>query len=272
MIKEKVTTHTILGMKKKGEKIAAITAYDAIFAGLMENAGIDIILVGDSLGMVFQGRENTLGVTLEHVIYHTAAVSRAKPGAMVIADMPFMSYQVSGEQALVSAGRLVQEAGAEGVKLEGGESIREQVEAIVRAGIPVMGHLGLVPQSILKFGGYRIQGKKDRDAEKIVKDAKLLEELGCFSMVLEKIPLELAQQVTEQIGIPTIGIGAGPHCDGQILVMHDLLGLYQEFSPKFVRKYAELGKLTVDAVKEYIRDVKAGSFPSKEESFLKKGN
>ncbi len=267
MSAKKVTTKTLLDMKNRGEKIAMLTAYDFLIAKLLDESGIDIILVGDSLGNVFQGHETTLPVTLENMIYHAKAVCRGVKRAMVVVDMPFLSYQVSIEEAVRNCGRVLKETCASGVKLEGGSEILEVVYRLTSVGIPVMGHLGLTPQSIHKFGGYDVRGVEEREADKILNDAKALESAGAFSIVLEKIPSELARKITSSVSIPTIGIGAGPHCDGQVLVVYDMLGLFEEFKPKFVRRYAELSKIIKDAFKNYISDVKAGKFPSESESY-----
>ncbi len=264
---KKVTTKTLIEMKRKGEKIAMLTAYDFIIAKLLDECGIDVILVGDSLGNVFQGHRTTLPVTLEDMIYHTKAVCRGVKRAMVVVDMPFLSYQVSVEEAIKNCGRVLKETCAEGVKLEGGSEIIDVVEKLTKIGIPVMGHLGLTPQSIHKFGGYDVRGTDEKEAEKILNDAKALERAGVFAIVLEKIPSKLAKQITESLSIPTIGIGAGPHCDGQVLVVYDMLGLFEEFKPKFVRRYAELSKIIKNAFENYIRDVKDGKFPDESESY-----
>ena len=267
---KKVTTKVTFAMKKSGEKIAMLTAYDYLIAKLLDEAGIDIILVGDSLANVFQGQPTTLPVTLDEMIYHTKAVCRGVKRAMVIVDMPFLSYQVSVEEAVRNCGRVMKETDAGGVKLEGGEPIAEMIKRILDVGIPVMGHLGLTPQSIHKFGSYEVRAKGDGEAKRLLRDAKLLDELGVFSLVLEKIPAKLAKKVTEMVSMPTIGIGAGPHCDGQVLVVYDLLGLYELPSggqPKFVRKYAEAAKIFRDAFQEFVREVREKKFPGKEESY-----
>lgn len=265
--RDKITIRTIMGMKSRSEKIAVLTAYDYPTAVLEDRAGVEIILVGDSVGMVVLGYENTLPVTLEEVVHHTKAVSRARPRALVVGDLPFMSYQASVEDAVRSAGRLVKEGGAEAVKLEGGRRMGAVIRAILDADIPVMGHLGLTPQSVHRFGGYRVQGKDRDGAEQLVEEAKFLEECGCFSMVLEGIPSELAKRITSSIGIPTIGIGAGVDCDGQVLVVNDLLGIAGELSPKFVKRYAELGRDMTKAFADYVDDVKKGKFPDAEHSY-----
>jgi len=266
----KAITTAELRARKGSQKIVMVTAYDATFAAILDDAGADILLVGDSLGMVIQGHANTLPVTLDHMIYHTAAVSRGAKRAHVIGDMPFMSYQVSPEQALISAGRLVQEAGAHAVKLEGGAKIATHVEAIVSAGIPVMGHIGLTPQSVHELGGFKVQGRDAAAARQILADARALESAGCYSLVLESIPAELAEDVTRAVRIPTIGIGAGPACDGQVLVCYDLLGINPGFQPKFLKTYSTLHEQISAAFGEYAREVRDGSFPADEHSFHSK--
>jgi 3-methyl-2-oxobutanoate hydroxymethyltransferase len=274
MIDGKVTKTTLLKMKKKGEKIAAITSYDFLSTKLIDHAGIDFILVGDSLGMVVMGYDNTLPVTMEEIIHHLKAVSRARPRAIIVGDMPFMSYQASVEDAVRNAGRLVKEGGAESVKLEGGKRYVPVIEAIVQASIPVVGHLGLTPQSLHQLGGYRVQGKDSESAERMVKDAKALEEAGCYSIVLEGIPWKLGRKITESVSIPTIGIGAGPYCDGQVLVFQDMLGIFDKPLPRFVRMYDNIGERINDAVSRYVEDVKRGRFPGMEHSYSaeKKGS
>ncbi|MEK7408888.1 MAG: 3-methyl-2-oxobutanoate hydroxymethyltransferase [Acidobacteriota bacterium] len=244
--------------KRRGEKIVMLTAYDASMARLFERAGIDLLLVGDSLGMVIMGCETTLPVTLEAMLHHTRAVSRGAKRALVVADMPFLTYQVSVTEAVRNAGRLIQEGGASAVKLEGGRPVIEAVSRLVEVGIPVMGHLGLVPQSIHQLGGFRRQARRQQDAEQLLEDARALETAGAFAVVLEAIPDEVARNVTAELGIPTIGIGAGPHCDGQVLVSYDAFGLYEGPVPKFVKQYARLGELMVEAAKQYAADVRAG--------------
>lgn len=263
----KITTQTVVDMKAKGEKISMLTAYDFTMAQIIDQAGIEIILVGDSASNVMAGHETTIPMTLDHMIYHTSCVVRGVNRALVIADLPFMSYQVTTKEALISAGRMMKEAGAHAVKMEGGKSIVDTVTRIVDAGIPVMGHLGLTPQSIYKFGTYKVRATEDQEAEDLIRDAKLLEEAGCFSIVLEKIPAKLAAKVTEALSIPTIGIGAGPECDGQVLVIHDMLGLNKEFNPRFLRRYADLNSVMTDAVQNYIKDVKNRDFPNKDEQY-----
>ncbi|MHC1738349.1 MAG: 3-methyl-2-oxobutanoate hydroxymethyltransferase [Ignavibacteriaceae bacterium] len=263
----KVTTKTFMLMKQKGIKIAALTAYDYITAKLLDQAGIDLLLVGDSLSNVFQGNETTLPVTMDEMIYHTKAVTKGIQRSMVIVDMPFMSYQLSVDEAFRNAGRIMKETAAGGVKLEGGERVAETVKKITEAGIPVMGHIGLTPQSIHQFGSYRERGKTDEEASEIMKDAKILEEAGAFAIILEKIPAELAKKVTESVKIPTIGIGAGIHCDGQILVVSDMLGLNKEFHPRFVRYYANLADDIEKGVGQYVQDVRKLNFPTENESY-----
>jgi len=265
-----VTTPEIIRRKNSGEKITALTAYDYTFAKLLDATDLDIILVGDSLGMVFLGQENTLSVTMDNMVYHTRAVKQGVKRALVVSDMPFMSYQVSVEQALKNAGRLIQDGGASGVKLEGGALMAERVRAISQAGIPVMGHIGLTPQSIHQFGGYKVQGKNYLDSKKIKQDAHDLQSAGVFALVLEGIPSGLAEEITAELKIPTIGIGAGAKCDGQILVLHDLLGLNQDFVPKFVKQYAQMANSLKDSVAKYIQEVKTESFPSQEHIYHSK--
>ena len=263
----KVTAPAIQALKRKGEPITVVTAYDFPTARYADQAGIEILLVGDSVGTVMLGYESTLPVTMEDMLHHVRAVTRAKPSALVVGDMPFMSYQVSTEQAVQNAGRLVQEGGADAIKLEGGARVAEAVQRIVEAGIPVMGHLGLTPQSVLAFGGYKVQARGEADQERLLADAKALERAGCFSLVLEGIPARLGAAVSRELTIPTIGIGAGVQCDGQVLVTHDLLGLFHGHQPKFVRRYAELGTATREAFARYVADVKARRFPSDAESY-----
>lgn len=264
---EKVTAPEIKKMKQKGEKITALTAYDYSFARILDEAGVDILLVGDSLGSVIQGQQNTLPVTLDEMIYHTRAVVRGRKRALVVADMPFLSFQVSVEEAKRNAGRFLQEAGAEAVKMEGGIHLLETIESIVRMGIPVMGHVGLTPQSVHRFGGYKVQGKEQDERGAILQDALAVEEAGAFSVVLEGIPMDLAQEITRRLSIPTIGIGAGIHCDGQVLVVYDMLGLFDMYTPKFVKRYADLRGVMTDAVKNFVAEVREGKFPDEEHSF-----
>lgn len=263
----RVTTRRLQDMKKQGKRISCLTAYDALIARILDEAGIDLILVGDSLGNIVQGHETTIPVTLDDIIYHTKAVVKGVQRALVVADMPFMSYQVSPEEAFRNAGRLMKEAGASAVKVEGGHRVCEAVRRMTEAGIPVMAHLGLTPQSINQFGSYRARGQNTEEAEEMLRDAKELEEAGAFAVVLEKIPMELAQKITESLTIPTIGIGAGPHCDGQILVYSDMLGLTVDFSPRFVRRYDSLHKRVDDSVSRYIQDIQNGNFPDESESY-----
>lgn len=264
---DKVTTQTVVEMKRQNEKISMLTAYDYTMAGIVDSAGIDVILVGDSASNVMAGFDTTVPMTLDHMIYHTSCVVRGVNRALVIADLPFMSYQVTAKEALISAGRMMKEAGAHAVKLEGGKTITKTVKKIVDAGIPVMGHLGLTPQSIYKFGTYKVRAKEEEEAEQLITDAKKLEKAGVFSIVLEKIPSPLAKRVTDELSIPTIGIGAGPHCDGQVLVTHDMLGLNKDFSPRFLRRYADLHSEMSSAVNRYIADVKEGDFPNENEQY-----
>jgi 3-methyl-2-oxobutanoate hydroxymethyltransferase len=261
------TAPAIVELKRRGEPIAVLTAYDYPTARLADEAGAEILLVGDSLGTVVLGYESTLPVTMADMLHHVKAVTRARPAALVVADMPFMSYQAGPEDAVRNAGRFVQEAGADAVKLEGGERVAESVRRMVAAGIPVMGHLGLTPQSLLALGGYKVQGRAAADQERLRGEARRLEECGCFSLVLEGIPSALGAAVTRELTIPTIGIGAGPGCDGQVLVSHDLLGLTQGRVPKFVRRYADVAGTTRDAFARYVADVKARRFPTDEESY-----
>lgn len=263
----KVTTEQLRRMKQRGEKIACLTAYDYIMAQLLDESEIDVILIGDSASTVFAGNDTTLPIRMEEMLYHVRVVAKAVQRALVVADMPFMSYQVSTDEALRNAGRFMQESNAEAVKLEGGTEFLPVIRRLVEVGIPVMGHLGLTPQSINKFGTYRTRGTDSKEAEAILSHAKALEKAGIFALVLEKIPAALAKRVSESLDIPTIGIGAGPMCDGQILVTHDMLGLYEKFSPRFVRKYAELANIMRDAFSRYKTDVKNRSFPTDKESY-----
>lgn len=259
-----VTKTSIMDMKKRGEKITMLTAYDYNMAVLMDEMGMDMILVGDSLGMVVLGYDSTLPVTMDEMILHTKSVTRGAQRPMVLGDMPFMSYQASAESGLLNASRFMKEAGAHGVKLEGGREVAEVVRRITEAGIPVMGHLGLTPQSVHQIGGFKMQGKTVEAARRIKEDALIMEEAGAFSVVLEAVPAALAKDITESLTIPTIGIGAGPHCDGQVLVVNDMLGMFERFTPKFVKKYVDLGSSMKQAFEEYIREVKDGSFPGPE--------
>lgn len=263
----KVTTRRLTEMKQRGEKISMLTAYDYSSAKIIDGAGIDCILVGDSASNVMAGNVTTLPITLDQMIYHAKSVMKGVNRALVVVDMPFGSYQGNSKEALASAIRIMKESHGEAVKMEGGSEIRESVERILSAGIPVMGHLGLTPQSINKFGTYNVRARQKEEADKLISDALMLEEIGCFAIVLEKIPAELAAEVSRRLTIPTIGIGAGPGTDGQVLVMHDMLGINQGFSPRFLRRYADLATVMADAVGRYIDDVKSGDFPSAEESY-----
>ncbi|HKX12405.1 MAG TPA: 3-methyl-2-oxobutanoate hydroxymethyltransferase [bacterium] len=263
----KITVPQIVAMKSKGDKIAMVTAYDYSFAKLIDGAGVEVILVGDSLGMVVQGRKNTLGVTLDHMVYHCHCVAKGAERAHVVGDLPFLSYQASREDAIRSSGELLKKGHADSVKLEGGEEIAETVRAVVDLGIPVMGHVGLMPQRIQQMGGYKIQGRGKDAAKKVMRDAKAVAEAGAYALVLEGITLELAKEITATVSIPTIGIGSGPHCDGQVLVCYDLLGVFQDFSPKFVKHYADLKQVVGAALGSYIAEVKSGKFPGPEHSF-----
>lgn len=258
---KKITTATLLDMKKSGEKIAVLTAYDAPTAKILNDLGIEVVLVGDSVGNVKLGYENTIPVTMEEMIHHTKAVKRGNSTALLVADMPYLSYQLTVPEAKTNAGRFVKEAGAEGVKIEGGIEVANTIKALVEINVPVMGHLGLTPQAIHKIGGYKMQGKTQSSAEKMVTDAKILEGAGVFAIVLECIPSELAKEITEKVSVPTIGIGAGPYCDGQVLVLDDLLGLSPEPVPQFVKKYADLRKEMVEAVKKFRQEVKEKKYP-----------
>ncbi|MGD1890873.1 MAG: 3-methyl-2-oxobutanoate hydroxymethyltransferase [Cyclobacteriaceae bacterium] len=264
---KRITTHQLQAMKNRGEKIAMLTAYDFSMASLIDGAGIDIILVGDSASNVIAGHETTLPITLDQMIYHASAVVRAVKRAFVLVDIPFGYYQGNSSEALRSAIRIMKESGAHGVKVEGGAEIQESVKRIISAGVPVMGHLGLTPQSIYKFGTYTVRAKEEMEAEKLIQDALLLEESGCFGVLFEKIPASLAAEVTNRLSVPTIGIGAGSGTDGQVLVMHDMLGITKDFNPRFLRRYADLQTTIDQAVKEYVADVKSVSFPNQDESY-----
>jgi len=266
MTRPKVTT-TKIRSQKGNIKLAVATAYDATMAKLLDESGMDILMVGDSLGMVVQGRDTTLSVTLDEMIYHSRCVTRVRPSAHVVGDLPFMSYQVSAEQALVSAGRLMKEGKVEAVKLEGGRAMARTVEKIVQAGIPVMGHVGLTPQSVHQLGGFRVQGKTKSDAERLLDDVDALVDAGVYAIVIEGVPTEVSALLTARASVPTIGIGAGPGTDGQVLVSYDFLGLYRALSPRFVRRYRELGDEIVQAAAQYIADVRSGNFPQQEHSF-----
>ncbi len=271
MDRKRVTIPQLTEWKKTQRKIIALTAYDYTFARLLDESGIDVILVGDSAGMVAMGYENTLPVTMDEMIHHTRGVRRGVQHALLVGDMPFMSYHTSAEDTIRNAGRFIQEGGAEAVKMEGGSRVFDKISAVVQAGISVMGHVGLTPQSVHQFGGYRVQGKNYLDARQIKKDALDLQKAGVFSLVLEGIPMELAAEITAELEIPTIGIGAGPHCDGQILVTQDMLGLNLDFAPKFVKKYAELGTAVRSAVQDYVDEVQSSAFPDEAHSYhLKK--
>ena len=263
----KITVPDLYKKKAEGRKITALTAYDYPTALIVDEAGIDIALVGDSLGMVVQGLDSTLPVTMEEMLYHTRLVSRAAKASMVVGDMPFLSYQAGIDDAVRNAGRFLKEAGAGAVKLEGGILVAEVIRAIVNAGIPVMAHIGLTPQSVHQLGGFKVQGRDEASRERILADARAVQEAGAFSVVLESVPAALAKEVGEAVRIPTIGIGAGPHCDGQVLVLHDLLGLFDRFTPKFVRKYANLKEQAVSAAIRFRKDVEDGGFPAEEHSF-----
>lgn len=264
---KRITTHILHGMKQQGEKISMLTAYDFSMARIVDAAGIDIILVGDSASNVMAGHETTLPITLDQMIYHAQSVIRAVKRAFVVVDLPFGSYQGNSTKALNSAIRIMKESGAHAVKLEGGSEVQDSIKRILSAGVPVMGHLGLTPQSIYKFGTYSVRAKEEEEAEKLKLDAKLLEDIGCFGLVLEKIPAKLAGEVSKSLNIPTIGIGAGAHTDGQVLVIHDLLGITKDFHPRFLRRYMELFEGIKGAVEHYIKDVKDGDFPSDAESY-----
>jgi len=264
---KKVTTNVLQEMKKRGEKIAMLTAYDFTMARIIDSAGIDVILIGDSASNVMAGHETTLPITLDQMIYHASSVVRAVNRALVVVDLPFGSYQGNSKEALKSAIRIMKESGAHAVKLEGGREVKESIERILTAGIPVMGHLGLTPQSIYKFGTYNVRAKEDEEADRLINDAQLLEQYGCFALVLEKIPAALATKVSQSISIPVIGIGAGSGTDGQVLVTHDMLGMNLEFSPRFLRRYLNLYESMGNAFKQYISDVKSKDFPNDKEQY-----
>ena len=263
----KMTVPEVRSKKERGEKVVCLTAYDYCFARILDESGIDILLVGDSLGSVVQGHDNTLPVTADDIIYHTKAVVRGRRRALVVSDMPFMTFQLGVDEAKRNAGRLVQEGGAESVKLEGGVTQAATIEGLVKMGVPVMGHVGLTPQSVHQFGGYRIQGRGEADARAILDDAMAVEQAGAFAVVLEGIPVQLAREITQRVSIPTIGIGAGMHCDGQILVVHDMLGLFDDFTPKFVKRYANLKETIGGAVRSYMEEVRTEAFPAEEHTF-----
>ncbi|RKH38753.1 3-methyl-2-oxobutanoate hydroxymethyltransferase [Corallococcus sicarius] len=271
-MKDKVTIHTLKRLKQSGQKICMVTAYDATFARILDEGGADVLLVGDSLGMVVQGQESTLPVTMDQMVYHSAAVSRGAKRAHVVGDMPFMSYQVSPQEAVRNAGRLVSEGNVGSVKLEGGAEFADTVRAIVRASIPVMGHLGLTPQSVHKMGGYVVQGRDEDAARRMLDDALALEEAGAYALVLEGVPLDLARTITQSLKIPTIGIGAGKHCDGQVLVCYDLLGMNPDFKPKFVKRFANLHGNITEAAGAFFSEVRGGTFPDDDHSFKSNKN
>lgn len=264
---KRVTTHVIQSMKLRGEKIAMLTAYDYSMARILDEAGVDVLLVGDSASNVMAGHETTLPITLDQMIYHAASVIRAVKRALVVVDLPFGSYQGNSKIALESTIRIMKEAGAHAVKLEGGSEVEESIKRILTAGVPVMGHLGLTPQSIYKFGTYSVRAKKEAEAQKLIEDALLLQEIGCFAIVLEKIPAALGKEVSEKLDIPTIGIGGGPNTDGQVLVTHDMLGITKGFQPRFLRRYLELFDTIKETTQQYINDVKSGSFPNEKEQY-----
>jgi 3-methyl-2-oxobutanoate hydroxymethyltransferase len=263
----KKTVMTILDKKRKSEKITMLTCYDYVMAKLISHQDIDMLLVGDSLGNVKLGYEDTLSVTIDDMIYHTKPVKRGNAGAMLVTDMPFMSYESSIEEAVKNAGRIIKEGGAEAIKIEGGAEIEEQIKAIVNAKIPVVGHLGLTPQAINKFGGFKVQGRTQEAYDKLISDAKIIESAGAFTVILEAIPEHLAKEITGTLNIPTIGIGAGRYCDGQVLVVDDMIGMFDDFAPKFVKKYANVSQIIKTAVKEYINEVKEGKFPKEENTY-----
>jgi 3-methyl-2-oxobutanoate hydroxymethyltransferase len=263
----KVTTQRLLEMKQRGEKISVLTAYDYSMASIIDKAGMDIILVGDSASNVMAGNTTTLPITMDQMIYHGQSVRKAVKRALVCVDLPFGSYQGNSKEAVYSAIRMMKETGADCIKIEGGSEIKESIQRILSAGIPIMGHLGLTPQSINKFGSYAVRAKEEGEARKLLEDCCLLEELGCFAVLLEKIPATLAKKVSEKLSVPVIGIGAGPHVDGQVLVMHDMLGINNEFSPRFLRRYANLYDVIKEAVEHYIQDIKENNFPSEKESY-----
>lgn len=263
----KITIQDFLKKKEQGIKITMLTAYDFPFAQLVDEAGVDCILVGDSLGMVVQGLENTLPVTMDEMIYHTRLVTRAVKNAMVIGDMPFMSYHTGIDDAVRNAGRFLKDAGAAAVKLEGGAEVADRIRAMTRSDIPVMAHIGLTPQSVHRMGGYKVQGKTTEAAKRLIEEARIAEDAGAFAVLIEAVPLRLAEKITAELTVPTIGIGAGPHCDGQVLVLHDVLGIFDRFVPKFVKQYANLKEEALEAVRKYKNEVETGVFPSEKESF-----
>jgi len=263
----RVTTKSLQEMKRNGQKISMLTAYDYSFGGLVDKAGIDIILVGDSASNVMAGHETTLPVTLDQMIYHASSVVRAAKRALVVVDLPFGTYQSDSKEALRSAIRIMKESGAHAVKVEGGEQVKDSIERIIQAGIPVMGHLGLTPQSIYKFGSYTVRAREENEAKQLLNEVKLIEKIGCFGIVLEKIPALVAKKATDSIKIPTIGIGAGANVDGQVLVLHDMLGMNKEFSPRFLRRYCDLDKIIHEAISQYGKDVKSKNFPNENEQY-----
>ena len=263
----KITVRDFLKKKAEKKKITMLTAYDYPFAKIVDEAGIDAIIVGDSVGMVVQGLENTLPVTMDEMIYHTKIVSRAVKNALVIGDLPFMSYQVSIEDAVRNAGRFLKDAGASAVKIEGGAEVAPHIRAMTKSDIPVMAHIGLTPQSIHRMGGYKVQGKTEESAKRLIEEAHIVEDAGAFSLLIEAIPMGLAKKITEELSIPTIGIGAGPYCDGQVLVLHDVIGLFERFLPRFAKRYANLRDEALNAIKVYKEEVEKGIFPTKEQSF-----
>lgn len=267
MREHKFTTNSFIDYKKKGEKISMLTAYDYSTAKLLDEAGVDTVLVGDSLGMVMLGYENTLQVTINDMLHHCRAVKRGVKKAFVIGDMPFMTYHTTVENAIINAGRFIQEAGVDAVKLEGGKIVKDKIEGIIRAQIPVVGHLGLTPQSVNMMGGFKVQGKDEAKAKELIEDALMLQEIGCIAIVLECVPEKLARIISEKLTIPTIGIGAGNGCDGQVLVIQDMLGMYSDFVPKFVKRFGDIGPSIKDAVKGYIEEVKSGAFPEEKHTF-----
>lgn len=264
---KRVTTHQLHAMKQAGEKITMLTAYDYSMATIIDSAGIDVILVGDSASNVMAGNETTLPITLDQMIYHATGVVKAVKRSLIVVDIPFGSYQGNSQEALRSAIRIMKESGAHSVKMEGGKEIKESVERVLSAGVPVMGHLGLTPQSIYKFGTYNVRAREEEEANKLMDDAEMLQEIGCFAIVVEKVPAELTKRVAEKLSIPIIGIGAGPYADGQVLVMHDMLGINKDFNPRFLRRYADLQSTITNAVENYISDVKSGTFPDISESY-----
>ncbi len=263
----RVTTKSLQEMKRNGQKISMLTAYDYSFGGLVDKAGIDIILVGDSASNVMAGHETTLPITLDQMIYHASSVVRAAKRALVVVDLPFGTYQSDSKEALRSAIRIMKESGAHAVKVEGGEQVKDSIERIIQAGIPVMGHLGLTPQSIYKFGSYTVRAREENEAKQLLNEVKLIEKIGCFGIVLEKIPALVAKKATDSIKIPTIGIGAGANVDGQVLVLHDMLGMNKEFSPRFLRRYCDLDKIIHEAISQYEKDVKSKNFPNENEQY-----